>query len=96
MYQVILVSSIKERIYCIKNDEIYKAGVLIYTTSNDLQGGLGGLVQHAESKRFEKLLTDAINNISWCSLFDPICSNFKEHNPRSSTYAACHNCLLLP
>jgi predicted RNA-binding Zn-ribbon protein involved in translation (DUF1610 family) len=87
------ISSIKEKIYC--SEDPFMAGVLLYTTSNDINGSLGGLVQHSDTFLFERLLNDSINNLQWCSS-DPLCASTKLKQSKSKIYAACHNCLLLP
>lgn len=80
-------SSLKERIY--SSHEM--CGVLIYTTSADVSGTLGGLVECAEPLRFLELLSTAINHAEVCTL-DPFCFEHESSLNRS----ACHACSLIP
>lgn len=89
-------SSIRERIYCeklSKDHEMY--GVLIYTSSGDSEGSLGGLVRQGEKGRIEDTIVSALKNALWCTS-DPICIQSAGQGPESCNLAACHNCVLLP
>lgn len=80
-------SSLKERIY--SSHEM--CGVLIYTTSADISGTLGGLVECAQPIRFLELLSTAINHAQTCTL-DPFCYEHESGLNRS----VCHACSLIP
>ncbi|MBI3817456.1 MAG: DUF1998 domain-containing protein [Planctomycetes bacterium] len=91
-------ASIRERIYSSfpgKNREPM-AGILIYTAAPDSEGTLGGLVSLGETKQFERLLTQALEEAKLCSS-DPLCA---EHAPEDDGLtlhgAACHACLFAP
>lgn len=87
-------ASIRERIYVdTENQEM--AGILIYTSSSDSEGTLGGLARQAEPELFEKILIGAIASISWCSS-DPLCINGIISTSESYNGAACHSCVLVP
>jgi hypothetical protein len=89
-------SSIRERIYCEKQDnKLGMLGILLYTASGDSEGSLGGLVRQGHCNRLEDLIIDAIHNASWCTS-DPICVQSSGQGPESCNLAACHNCALLP
>jgi hypothetical protein len=70
-------------------------GVLLYTSSGDSEGSLGGLVRQGKPGRLEKIIINAIKKSSWCS-YDPICIESDGQGPESCNLAACHNCALLP
>lgn len=89
-------SSIRERIYCDKNYSEYQMfGVLLYTSSGDSEGSLGGLVRQGQTGRIEDTIIAAIKNAKWCSA-DPVCIQSPGQGPDSCNLAACHNCALLP
>ena len=87
-------SSLKERIY---SDEGNKkmCGILIYTSSSDSDGTLGGLSRIADEDRFTEIFTNAIRNISWCSS-DPICSENTSSLKDDFILSSCHSCMLIP
>lgn len=89
-------SSIRERMYCEKNNNEYGMyGVLIYTASGDSEGSLGGLVRQGAKGHIEDTIRDAVRNADWCSS-DPVCIQSLGQGPESCNLAACHNCALLP
>lgn len=94
------VASLKEKIYSTFHDEepdnVEMAGVLIYLTSSDADGSLGGLISIvSETAKFEKILDNALKKAMWCSA-DPLCISSKEQGLHALNYSACHDCLLLP
>jgi hypothetical protein len=88
-------SSLRERLYVSDDKENLMNGVLIYTSSGDSEGSLGGLVRQAEKENFEYILESAIKEASWCSS-DPVCINSEGQGPDSCNLAACFSCSLLP
>ena len=86
-------ASIRERVYVDHESERY--GVLLYTSSPDAEGTLGGLVQQA--RHIEGHIERALRRASLCSN-DPVCA---QHSPASSIEerwlhgAACHGCALV-
>lgn len=89
-------SSLRERIYCnLGSPENIMNGVLIYTSSGDAEGSLGGLVRQGKPGNLEGIIFNAIENAKWCSS-DPICIDSHGQGPDSCNLAACHNCALLP
>jgi hypothetical protein len=71
-------------------------GVLVYLTSSDSDGSLGGLISIAQNKNLlEKIMRKMIQKALWCSA-DPFCLNSNGQGFESLNYAACHDCTLLP
>jgi len=93
------VSSIKEKIYSTYMDEPNRpamCGVLIYLSTSDSEGSLGGLISIAnDHKRMESVLKNMLYKALWCSA-DPLCCESKQQGFHSLNYAACHDCALLP
>lgn len=84
-------SSIKERVFA--GDAGH--GILIFTSSPDAEGTLGGLVQ--EGRRIHEHLRAALDLGRLCSS-DPICAQHDPQDPNERRYlvgAACHGCLLI-
>jgi hypothetical protein len=89
-------SALRERIYCNENEyQPVMSGILIYTSSGDSEGTLGGLVKQGEPEYFTKIFEKAINKASWCSS-DPLCIENEGQGLNSLNLAACHACSLLP
>lgn len=89
-------ASIKERIYSTYEGSKNKmAGILIYTSSSDSDGSLGGLVRQGKPDNMENILRGMLQEAVWCSS-DPICSESKAQGFESLNYAACHACTLIP
>ena len=90
-------SSIKERIYSTfeEGSTINMSGILLYTTSSDSDGSLGGLVSQGKNQKFEMIFRRMLDNLAWCST-DPLCIESNLHGYKDSNYAACHACTLLP
>ncbi len=82
--------SIRERIYAFGES----GGILIYTTGVGSDGSMGGLVDLVSQDKMEKILDDAIENISACSN-DPFCLNSKM-TANKDNGSACYSCTLLP
>jgi len=92
-------ASLRERIY----SDAKMAGLLIYTSTPDSDGSLGGLVRQTRLMRnedgserdcFGRLLEDVGDLARTCS-GDPLC---REHDPRRTerlNAAACHACAMV-
>lgn len=92
-------ASLRERIYSDEN----MAGLLVYTSTPDSDGSLGGLVRQtrlarnpdgSERDNFGRLLIDVVEFTRTCS-GDPLC---REHDPRRTdrlNAAACHACAMV-
>jgi len=91
-------ASLRERIYSKKAIEENgpQAGILIYTSSSDSEGTMGGLVSLGNSISLGYHLAQALEQVKLCSS-DPLCS---EHDPSSDEgslhWVACHSCLFTP
>lgn len=89
-------AALKERIYSTFNDsKMQMAGILIYTSSTDSDGSLGGLVRMGQPENFEDVVRNMLHEASWCSS-DPICIDSTGQGYSGLNYAACHACTLLP
>jgi hypothetical protein len=85
-------SSIRERIYV--GEEAF--GILLYTSSPDAEGTLGGLVE--VGRNLGRHLGRALELARLCSN-DPVCAMHRPdsgHEERFLAGAACHGCLLVP
>ena len=91
-------SSLREKIYFSSDKEKQMNGILIYTSSGDSEGSLGGLVRQGKEEHLAKLIKDSIADAEWCSA-DPVCSDVGQSSgqgPDSVNGSACHNCCLVP
>ena len=91
-------ASIKEKIYSTyeNNSSNEMNGVLIYVSTNDSEGSLGGLIeQFIDSENIENIFDNMIEKAKWCSS-DPLCIVSKNQGFEGLNYAACHVCTLLP
>lgn len=86
-------ASLRERLYVSDDHNAPMAGILIYTSSGDSEGTLGGLVRLAEPRRFYDVVLHAVERASWCSA-DPVCAEVS--NAGDANLAACQSCVLLP
>ncbi|WP_434797382.1 DrmB family protein [Terrisporobacter vanillatitrophus] len=89
-------ASLCERIYCDNSQgEKPMSGILIYTSSGDSEGTLGGLVRQGKADTLPKIINSALERARWCSN-DPVCIESKGQGRNSLNLAACHSCILLP
>jgi len=88
-------ASMRERLYISEKKEEKMSGILIYTSSSDSEGTLGGLSRQANPERFEKIFINAIRGKYNCSQ-DPHCIMGIKSASEEYNEAACHSCLLLP
>lgn len=94
------LSSLAEIIYCSQDDktgsEDEMNGILIYTTSSDSEGSLGGLVEKGNPKYLASIIRKGVDKSRWCSS-DPLCiSSEKGQGFMGLNLAACYSCVLLP
>lgn len=89
-------SSLRERIFAHHgaNEEEDRFGVLIYTSSSDAEGTLGGLIEAARDLR--RHVRHALKLAQLCSN-DPVCAG---HDPQRRSLhsllgSACHGCVLV-
>ncbi len=89
-------ASVKERLYSTyPGSDLSMSGILLYTSSTDSDGSLGGLVRNGHKENFEKIFRNMLQDASWCSS-DPVCIESLAQGVDSLNYAACHACTLLP
>src|ERR1035437_1006857 len=89
-------SSLRERIFVGPDDAAEPwAGFLVYTSSSDADGSLGGVVAQALDGKFASLLERGMLELGVCSS-DPVCALQLPNQFRKVNAAACHNCLILP
>jgi hypothetical protein len=92
-------ASIRERLFTFDPDQIEEgseggAGLLLYTSTVDSEGSLGGLVRQGLPDRFAGTVLGAIQECAWCSS-DPLCIESEGQGPGAMNLAACHACLLI-
>jgi hypothetical protein len=91
-------ASLRERIYSRpeNTDSPSMAGILIYTSANDSDGTLGGLVSLGAEQTLQRHITQALVSAKYCAN-DPLCA---ERSPSADGQtihaAACHACLFAP
>ncbi|NDV43082.1 DUF1998 domain-containing protein [Flagellimonas sediminis] len=91
-------SSLRERIYFSSSADQRMNGILIYTSSGDSEGSMGGLVRQGRELNFYRLVKEIIEDARWCSA-DPVCMDVGSstgQGPDSLNGAACHNCAIVP
>jgi hypothetical protein len=85
-------ASLRERLY-VDNGEWEMAGLLVFTSSPDADGTLGGLARQGESANIVKAFEDGLMSMTWCSS-DPLCIEGVHARSEPANGAACHACLL--
>jgi hypothetical protein len=90
-------ASLAEIIYSDKgSDSIRMDGILIYTSTSDAEGTLGGLVAMGQPGKLEELFKSALEKSEWCSS-DPLCIGQEfGQGFMGLNMAACHACCMLP
>jgi DNA-directed RNA polymerase subunit RPC12/RpoP len=88
-------AAIKEKIYSTYPGRTDMAGILLYTSSSDSDGSLGGLVRLGQPDLFSRLVEHMVSHGRWCSN-DPLCGESTAQGVDSLNYASCHACTLLP
>jgi hypothetical protein len=92
------LSSLAEVIYCNPESNVKEIinGILIYTTTNDAEGSLGGLIEKAYPEYFTKLILRGIEKAKWCSS-DPLCISAESGQGfMGLNLAACYSCVIIP
>jgi len=87
-------ASLRERLYLQEE----QGGILIYTSSGDIDGTFGGLVRMGKTKNFFPVVNRALEKAEWCSS-DPVCSEIGKSAGQGFNGlngAACHSCAHLP
>ncbi len=88
-------TTIKERIYCKRNENgRYTTGILIFVSASGSDGTLGGLTSLVNDNILPKIVEKSLERLLTCSN-DPVCSerllNYRRHRG-----AACHACIMAP
>jgi hypothetical protein len=86
-------ASLRERLYVDVGSTWEMAGLLIFTSSPDADGTLGGLARQGESANIVRVFEDALLSMTWCSS-DPLCIEDVHARSEPANGAACHACLL--
>jgi hypothetical protein len=86
-------ASLRERLYVDASADWEMAGLLIFTSSPDADGTLGGLARQGESSNIVRVFEDALTSMTWCSS-DPLCIQGLHARTEPANGAACHACLL--
>lgn len=85
-------ASLRERLY-VGNGDWEMAGLLIFTSSPDADGTLGGLVRQGENRNIVGVFEDSLTSMAWCSS-DPLCIEGVHSLSTPANGSACHACLL--
>ena len=85
----------KEKIYSKYDGGSEMNDILIYTSSADADGSLGGLIEQAKKENMERLIDTLLGRASWCSM-GPICITSEQQGVNAFNYAACYACALIP
>jgi len=86
-------ASLRERLYVDTGPVWDMAGLLIFTSSPDADGTLGGLARQGESANIVRVFEDALSSMTWCAS-DPLCIEGVHSRSEPANGAACHACLL--
>ncbi|KGX85781.1 DUF1998 domain-containing protein [Pontibacillus litoralis] len=87
-------ASLRERLYLDED----QSGLLIYTSSGDIDGTFGGLVRMGREDYFFQIVSRALEKAMWCSS-DPVCSEIGKEagqGVNNINGASCHSCSYLP
>jgi hypothetical protein len=87
-------AALRERLY-VGDGEQPMAGLLIYTSTSDADGTLGGLQRQGTGNRLAHTIPAALRAIEWCSS-DPLCIGDMMAGTDGLSLAACHACVLAP
>jgi hypothetical protein len=85
-------SSLRERLYA-DVGAWNMAGLLVFTSSPDADGTLGGLARQGRSENLVAVMEDCLTSMMWCSS-DPLCLEGVHAVSDPANGAACHSCLL--
>lgn len=86
-------ASLRERLYVDTGSTWDMAGLLIFTSSPDADGTLGGLARQGASENIVQVFEEALMSMTWCSS-DPLCIEGVHARSEPANGAACHACLL--
>jgi len=88
------LASVRERIYSSKSENMY--GVLLYTSTPDSQGSLGGLISQVQDiDKLKRHIINMMEDARVCSQ-DPLCGHQDPSQTEKPWGASCHACTNLP
>jgi hypothetical protein len=87
-------AALRERLY-VDGGDAQMAGLLIYTSTSDTDGTLGGLQRQGMAHHLAGTIPAALRAIEWCSS-DPLCIGDIMAGADGLSLAACHACVLAP
>jgi len=92
-------ASIRERLYVFDPGQQGDgspgiAGLMLYTSTVDSEGSLGGLVRQGHADRLGATFLSALEEAAWCAS-DPLCIESEGQGLHAMNLAACHACLLI-
>lgn len=85
-------ASLRERLY-VDTNSWEMAGLLVFTSSPDADGTLGGLARQGERRNIVHIFEDSLASMTWCSS-DPLCIEGVHAMSEPANGSACHACLL--
>lgn len=85
-------ASLRERLY-VDTHDWEMAGLLVFTSSPDADGTLGGLARQGEPGNIVRVFEETLASMVWCSS-DPLCIEGVHAMTEPANGAACHACLL--
>lgn len=85
-------ASLRERLY-VQTGDWEMAGLLIFTSSPDSDGTLGGLARQAAAANLGAAFEEGLSSMAWCSS-DPLCIGGVHAMSEPANGAACHSCML--
>lgn len=86
-------ASLRERIYVDTREKWDMSGLLVFTSSPDADGTLGGLARQGDPANIVRIFEDGLAAMIWCSS-DPLCIEGVHSVSEPANGAACHACLL--
>jgi hypothetical protein len=87
-------TALRDRIYG-QNGPASMCGLLVYTSSGDAEGTMGGLVRRGRRPDLARTLLETLADAAWCSS-DPLCGEQWHSGSVGLSHAACHACTLVP
>lgn len=87
-------TALRDRIYA-QNGPVGMCGLLVYTSSGDAEGTMGGLVRRGRRPDLARTLMETLADATWCSS-DPLCGEQWHSGSEGLSHAACHACSLVP
>lgn len=90
------LASIRERLYSVRDPEMSMAGVLIYTSTPDSEGSLGGLVAQAQDAARLRNHVERMLALAEDCVRGPLCTYAEPSRNRTPEGSSCYACTHLP